>query len=199
MLIHLMESGSIALSINILSGKEANLVCNMKKNSVYIDTTIPSYYYEERTDPIICARHLITVSWWDTQREKYDLFVSEFVLAELIEGEYPNKELVIDLVKDAAPVVLSLTNDLTETVEAFIEHTLMPKRDVADAYHLAFAAHYKVDYLLTWNCNHLANANKQKHIARILTQLRLFIPAIVTPEMLFQEEDEDEKSNSYDN
>lgn len=160
----------------------------MKKSSVYIDTTIPSYYYEQRDDPIIYARHLITVNWWDAQAIYHDLFVSEFVLGELMSGNYPNKDEVVNLVRKVSPEVLPLSDTITEIAETFMEHGLMPQKDVADSFHLAFTAYYKIDYLLTWNCNHLANANKQEHITRLLTRLHLFVPVIVTPEMLFEEE-----------
>ncbi len=56
-----------------------------------------------------------------------------------------------------------------------------------DALHLAYASAYKCEFLLTWNCNHLANANKKQHIAVINTRLKLFVPEIVTPMELFTE------------
>jgi hypothetical protein len=58
---------------------------------------------------------------------------------------------------------------------------LMPQDVVGDALHLAIASFYKMDYLLTWNCNHLANANKKKHVRRINERLRLSTPEIITP------------------
>lgn len=68
-----------------------------------------------------------------------------------------------------------------EIVEVYIEHQLMPQ----DPLHLALASYYRCDFLLTWNCNHLANANKFNHIKRINTLLGLFVPMLVTPlEML---------------
>jgi predicted nucleic acid-binding protein len=164
---------------------------------VYLDATIPSYYYEKRGDPILQAHHLITVDWWNTQRSFYDLVVSEFVLAELQEGDYPFKNEVQDLIRSAAPRVLPLTKAVEVIADTFIENYLMPRRETEDAYHLAFAAYHKIDYLLTWNCRHLANANKQQHIAVVLTRLRLFVPSIVTPEMLFQESDPSEQTPDH--
>jgi uncharacterized protein YjbI with pentapeptide repeats len=66
---------------------------------------------------------------------------------------------------------------------------LMPKGAAGDEFHLACASFHKIDYLLTWNCNHLANANKEKHIRVVNTKLGLFTPVIVTPIQLFKEED----------
>lgn len=64
----------------------------------------------------------------------------------------------------------------------------MPSRDMGDAVHLAYASYYKCDYLLTWNCEHLANANKTIHLKVVNTRLGLFVPEIVTPDNLLGEE-----------
>lgn len=57
----------------------------------------------------------------------------------------------------------------------------MPKNDLGDALHLAIASFHKIDYLLTWNCNHLANANKKKHMRIINERLRIHTPKVITP------------------
>jgi len=64
----------------------------------------------------------------------------------------------------------------------------MPQVLKGDALHLAYASFYKIDFLLTWNCNHLANANKKQHIRRINAKLNLSTPEIVTPLQLFTED-----------
>jgi hypothetical protein len=64
----------------------------------------------------------------------------------------------------------------------------MPRKLTGDALHLAYASVYGIDYLLTWNCNHLANANKATHIAQVNAKLGLHTPCIVTPMELFEEE-----------
>ena len=67
----------------------------------------------------------------------------------------------------------------------------MPKDFLGDAIHLSYASSYKIDFLLTWNCRHLANANKRQHIRVINTKLGLFIPEIITPLELFLEDEND--------
>jgi hypothetical protein len=158
-----------------------------RRKTIYLDSTIPSYYYEERKDPIIYARHLITVQWWNTRRRDYEIFVSDFVLREISDGDYPHRDKVISLMKETQPQVLEANVELAEIVEVFMEHFLMPRSSIEDAWHLAFASYYKIDFLLTWNCKHLANANKQEHIFRILSGLKLYIPIITTPENLLEE------------
>jgi hypothetical protein len=68
-----------------------------------------------------------------------------------------------------------------------MEQQIMPADDAGDAAHLAVASYHGVDYLLTWNCRHLANANKFEHIRVINRRLGLMTPELVTPEQLFEE------------
>lgn len=76
---------------------------------------------------------------------------------------------------------IPVEDDNQEVVEVYIKHRLMPADPVGDALHLALASSHKLDYLLTWNCEHLANANKFGHIRRINTMLGLHVPILVTP------------------
>ena len=72
-------------------------------------------------------------------------------------------------------------------IKAYVDHRLMPASDVGEAAHLAIASFHAVDYLLTWNCRHLANANKFEQIRSINRRLGLLTPELVTPEQMFEE------------
>ena len=102
-----------------------------------------------------------TRQWWDEERHLYDLYTSEFTLAELAEGDFPRKEQAIQLVRDLPR--LAPMEEIEEIVEMYVAHYLVPSSDIRDGFHLAFACFYKMDYLLTWNCAHLANIRKQEH------------------------------------
>ena len=156
------------------------------KPLVYLDTSVPSYYYEERDDPLVRSRHLITVRWWETQRSFYNTCLSEAVLDELRQGDYPNKPKVLALVKDVE--ILPIEREVLDIVKVYINHKLMPQGIPGDAVHLAVASLRKADFLLTWNCKNLANANKRRHIHLINGDLGLSTPEIVTPDLLFLEE-----------
>ncbi len=73
-------------------------------------------------------------------------------------------------------------------VEVYVANYLVPSIDLRDGFQLAFACFYKMDYLLTWNCAHLANVHKQEHIRIINLRLALHTPAIITPLELLPEE-----------
>ena len=83
---------------------------------------------------------------------------------------------------------------VTEIVQAYIRHKVMPADPFGDALHLALASFHKCDFLVTWNCTHLANANKFGHIRRVNTMLGLLMPALVTPLELLGGSDDDEEA-----
>ena len=154
---------------------------------VFIETTIPSFYHEVRKEPEMIARRNWTREWWDSQREHYQLVTSIAVIEELERGDYPNKEQILSLVADIP--LLSINTEIHDIVETYIRRKLMPADILGDALHLATASFHGCDFLLTWNCKHLANANKFSHIRRLNTLLGLYVPALITPvELLSWEE-----------
>jgi len=153
------------------------------KEKVYLDSTIPSYYFDRRKSLATFAE--ITRKWWSQMAGEYDLFVSDAVLNELEGGNYPNQEEVVALVSGVS--LLPRLDDLDRIVEFYGANYVMPKSLTGDAAHLAYASYYNIEYLLTWNCNHLANANKRKHIRIINGRLGLTTPEIITPLQLFKD------------
>lgn len=151
----------------------------MAKSRVYVETTIPSFYHEARTTPDIVARRDWTRRWWAGAAEHHELVTSEAVLDELGDGPSERQAAWLALVHDLP--LLTIDAAIVEVVESYIRHRLMPAAPGGDALHLALASYHKCDFLVTWNCRHLANANKFGHIRRVNTMLGLFVPALVTP------------------
>lgn len=108
----------------------------------------------------------------------YLLVTSVAVLDELEKGNFPNKDKALDLVGEL-PLV-PVEPEISEIVEVYINQKVMPHDPSGDALHLALASYHKCDFLLTWICRHLANANKFGHIRRVNVILRLYIPQLVT-------------------
>ncbi|CDI03578.1 conserved hypothetical protein [Candidatus Competibacter denitrificans Run_A_D11] len=162
------------------------------KPKVYIETTIPSFYYEDRTDAAAIARRDWTYQWWLEKRQNYDLLTSIAVLNELQNGDYLKKENCLKLLNDIS--LVTVERQIIDIVQVYINHKLMPHDPVGDALHLALASYHKCDFLLTWNCKNLANANKFGHIRQINGLLGLYTPSIVTPLELL-EDDKDEQSD----
>jgi predicted nucleic acid-binding protein len=151
----------------------------MGKPRVYVETTIPSFYHETRTAPQIVARRDWTRQWWTTALDEYDLVTSPAVLDELSAGPSDRSPDWLALI--ASLPVLPVEPAIAQIVQAYLQHRVMPANPAGDALHLALASYHKCDFLVTWNCEHLANANKFGHIRRLNTMLGLFVPSLVTP------------------
>jgi len=155
---------------------------------VYIETTIPSFYHEIRKEPEMVARRGWTRDWWDSRRQEYAPVTSIPVIEELEAGNHPKKQECLRLI-EALPL-LTMAEPIAEIVDAYIEHHLMPNDPKGDALHLALASYHHCQFLLTWNCAHLANANKQEHIRHVNALLGLYVPILTTPLELFDEQEE---------
>lgn len=158
---------------------------------IYIETTIASFYYEVRTEPEMVARRNWTRRWYDSARAGSDQIVTSLAVeAELESGEFAGREDALALIADLP--LLDLNDSVAEAVEAYIAHGVMPNDPTGDALHLAAASFHRCDFLVTWNCQHIANANKFAHIRRVNGILGLGNPALVTPLELLEEGVSDE-------
>jgi predicted nucleic acid-binding protein len=149
------------------------------KPKVYIETSIPSFYHETRTSPEAVARRNWTRDWWEAKRHLYEIVSSDAVQSEIEFTPEPKLQQCLDFL--ASLPLLAITPPVIEIVSVYTHNKLMPANSSGDALHLALASYYRCDYLLTWNCKHLANANKFGHIRRINSTLGLYVPTLITP------------------
>ncbi len=157
------------------------------KASVYLDTTIPSYLFDERES---IKMHIdVTKQWWIQESDNFDIWISEETFNEISEGNYPRKDEILRFISDIS--ILLPEKKIIDIAQIYLDNYVMPQVLKGDALHLVYASYYKMDFLLTWNCNHLANANKRQHIRIINTRLNLATPEIVTPLELFSESTDD--------
>jgi predicted nucleic acid-binding protein len=152
----------------------------------FIETTIPSFYYETRKEPEMVARRIWTRHWWDNSKKNYELISSAPVIDELARGNYTTKKKTLQLMDDIK--LVSVGKPILDIVQIYIQNNVMPHDPLGDALHLALASFHKCDYLLTWNCKHLANANKFQHIKRVNAMLDLYVPMLITPLELIEGE-----------
>ena len=155
---------------------------------VYIETTIPSFYFEARRTMDCVVRRRWTRQWWDCHRLEYTLATSLVVREELESADYPPRKRRDALALISALPLLDIAAPVERVVQDYVENLLMPRQPAADALHLALASYYACDVLLTWNCIHLANPNKFRHIASVNRRLGLPMPAVVTPLQLLGED-----------
>lgn len=154
------------------------------KQTVYVETTIPSYYCDDRDE--LKGDIARTRTWWDKERSDYECFSSLVVIDELSTGTYPNQKQCLALVEEIG--LLAVVPEVLGIAAAYKVQRLMPNDPAADAIHLALASYYRMDYLLTWNCRHIANANKVRHLEALNVRMGLSVPILATPHMLVPRE-----------
>lgn len=159
------------------------------KPRVYLETTIPSYLVAKPSrDLVIAAHQQITREWWQTRSPLFDLFVSELVLEECRAGDARTAQERLDSL--AGIPILPADDAMIEVAETLLAEGPIPRKAAGDAVHIAAATVYGCDYLLTWNCRHIANAEMQRSIRRLFDRHGLELPVICTPEEFMGEEDE---------
>jgi hypothetical protein len=154
--------------------------------SVYIETTIPSFYHSTRKSIQALAWRAQTRIWWDRHRASYELCTSDAVLVELGNAPTDRAEPRIRLMEGVR--VLSPSADVQRIAAYYMDNRLMPRSAGLDALHVAFASVHGIDFLLTWNCKHIANDNKTEHLAVLNKRLSLPIPIMSTPYTLIPED-----------
>ncbi len=164
------------------------------KPTVYIETTIPSFYHETRRDAANRYRREVTREWWDLHRHRFDLCTSELTLLELRDAPSAKSLAAIKLIGGLRR--LEPSGRVAEITDLYISQRLMPAGAGGDAGHLAFTSVHCIDFLLTWNCKHLANANKFPHLRALNARLGLPIPVLTTPYMLMPEGPINEAKNA---
>ena len=149
---------------------------------VYIETSVVSYRTSFPSRDIVVAAHQqITHAWWAT-RERYDLYVSEAVLAEAGGGDPLAAARRLSALANVP--VLMITEEVATLAARFVDEGALPRKAFVDALHVATAAVHGMDYLLTWNCAHIANAKIRATLESLCRCHGLCPPMICTPEEL---------------
>ncbi len=157
------------------------------KHKLYIETTIPSYFVSSPSRDLIVAGHQqITRSWWEKRRDKFDIFVSQFVINEASGGDQSQAEKRMKVIEPFPQ--LEVTSDVLRLAEAFLSNNIVPKKAATDAAHIAIASVHGMDFLMTWNCAHIANATIFNAVKDICLKEGFSFPIICTPEELMEEE-----------
>ncbi len=156
------------------------------KASIYVETTIVSYLTAKPSrDLIIAAHQQITQEWWEARRRSFDLFISELVIREAGAGDAGAAKKRLDALKKIA--LLELNEETLHLAGNLVQQGPIPERSKEDALHIAVATVHGMDYLLTWNCRHIANAEMRKGVASVCMSLGYEAPTISTPEELMGE------------
>jgi hypothetical protein len=150
------------------------------KPKVYLETTIPSLLTAwPSRDLLIAGQQQATREWWRDRRHNYDLFASVLVTAEASRGDADAVAARLEKLKDCG--ILPFPDEAKELTRALLASRLIPEVAQADAAHIAIAAVHALDFLLTWNCRHIANAAIVDQVRAICEREGFPAPVICTP------------------
>jgi len=154
--------------------------------TVYIETSVISYLSGRTSPRLVTAAHQqITKDWWDFHRRRFELFISPLVLDEASGGD-PDAAAKRLRVIEGLPS-LNITSEAMELVDTLIDERALPAQARDDAAHIAISTVHNIDYLLTWNCRHLDNAETKPVIRSICAVKGFICPEICTPVELMGE------------
>jgi predicted nucleic acid-binding protein len=148
--------------------------------TVYIETSILGYLTARATKNLILAANIeVTRDWWELRRSNFNLYISQVVLDEIAEGDSEIAAQRLEIVRDFP--LLELNQAVRDLAGQFLARSNLPPKAADDAVHIATATVYDLDYLLTWNCKHIANAQIQRKLAEISLDRGYQLPIICTP------------------
>lgn len=148
--------------------------------TVYIETSIVGYLTARSTKNLILAANIeVTKDWWDSRRSSFSLYVSQVVLDEVMLGDAEIATKRLEVLQNLP--LLELNQAVQELAAQFLARSNLPSKAADDAVHIAVATVHGMDYLLTWNCKHIANAQIQKKLSEICCDFGYELPTICTP------------------
>lgn len=154
--------------------------------SVYIETSVVSYLVARPPAGTLARQwHDWTDDWWRLRRPYFECGISAEVLREAAAGDPKTSRQRLEALSTLT--VLGRTESTDELVEAILSTGALPAKARADAAHLAFATSHRVDYLVTWNCKHLANAQILSRLRPVAEQRGYRLPVVCTPLQLMGE------------
>lgn len=159
--------------------------------TLYIETSIVSYLRQRPSSQVVmAARQLLTHQWWNNERNNYELVTSQYVIDEASSGD---PDLAAERLESLEEIpLLPLDPQIADIADEIMGRAILPPKASVDALHIAMVAHHGIQYLLTWNCKHIANAKILPRIYDVLKDLGCSIPIICTPEEMVEDDSEDE-------
>src|SRR5215813_9370663 len=152
---------------------------------VYIETTVVSYLTARPSRDVVIAGHQQTThEWWETSRDKFDVVASQLVVREAGAGDSQAAQERLAVLSTLT--LLEVTEEALALAQEIIRAEAVPEKADVDALHVAIAVTNGVEYLLTWNCKHLANATLRAKIEEVCRSAGYEPVIICTPEELLE-------------
>ncbi len=156
------------------------------KPKIYLETTIVSYLTAKPSrDLVVAAHQQITLEWWETRLRKFDIFISELVVREAGAGDKTAAQKRLEALEEIP--LLELNEKVLSLASELVHGGHIPESAKEDALHIALATVHGMDYILTWNCRRIANAEMRTGVTLICISQGYKAPIICTPEELMGE------------
>lgn len=154
--------------------------------TVYIETSCVGYLTVRPSNNLIVMANMeITRKWWEERRENFSLYISQVVWDEASQGDSEMVKKRLEIIQDIP--LLNITETARELGIQFLTRSNLPAKASDDAIHIAVATVHQLDYMLTWNCKHIANAQIQRKLAEICSDFGYQLPVVCTPYELMAE------------
>ncbi|MDE0407912.1 MAG: type II toxin-antitoxin system VapC family toxin [Alphaproteobacteria bacterium] len=155
------------------------------KPLVYMETSVVSYLTARQSrDLVVAAYQEVTREWWHVASGRFDLVASELVVTEAGAGDADAASARLEVLRPVA--LLNITESSEALARRLLDLGAVPRQAAADAAHIAIAATNGVDFLVTWNFKHIANAAMRSRIERVCRQAGYEPPVICTPNELME-------------
>ena len=150
------------------------------KSKVYIETSVISYFVARPSrDIIIAANQQATQEWWRSRKKDFEIYVSQFLIQEAGAGDEEAATSRLEALENFP--LLDILDEATRLAEKLIEQKAIPEKASEDALHIALAAVHGIEYLLTWNFKHIANATMRANVELVCRMNGYEPPIICTP------------------
>ena len=176
----------------MISGESSRLTFQQETSidhimeKVYIETSFISFLSSKPSRNLVAmAWQQVSLDWWECRRPLFDLYTSELVIDEAKRGDRKAAERRLTFIEQLP--VLNVSDSAIALAQRFLDEGAMPAKAFGDALHVALAVVHHMDYLLTWNCRHIDNAQTKAMIRRLCIREDLSFPEICTPQELMGE------------
>ncbi len=155
------------------------------KPTVYIETSVVSYLTARPSrDLIVAAHQQLTRDWWDRALPNFDAFISAIVMEEASKGDAQAAQQRLEKVSSFQ--LLDVLPEVQELADLYFSAAEIPEKARADSYHLSLASWHGMDFLVSWNCKHIANGKVKRIVDEINAEHGIRSPIICTPEELLE-------------
>ncbi len=158
------------------------------KPKLYVETSIISYLTSRPSrDVVINANQQLAQEWWET-RQTFDLYISELVIDEISKGDSQMAQKRLGLIQDIP--LIEFTDKAKDLAKEILNQNILPPKATLDVFHIAVTVVHELDFLLTLNCKHIANAFIFRRIEKICSEFGYEMPIVCTPQEILEKENE---------